>query len=51
MEEIAATFGAADLPVGFHQAAAEIYARLADFKDRETAVTLEETLAQLCRRG
>jgi len=49
MKEIAATFDAAGLPAGFHEAAAEIYARLADFKDRETAVTLEETLAQLCR--
>jgi hypothetical protein len=27
MEEIAATFGAAGLPEGFHRAAAEIYAR------------------------
>jgi len=51
MEEIAGTFAAAGLPAGFHEAAAEIYARLADFKDRETAVTLEEALARLWRRG
>jgi len=34
MEEIAATFAAAGLPTGFHNAAAEICARLAPFKDR-----------------
>jgi len=33
MEEIAATFAAAGLPDGFHQAAAEIYRRLAPWKD------------------
>jgi len=34
MEEIAATFQAAGLPTGFHNAAAEICARLAPFKDQ-----------------
>jgi 3-hydroxyisobutyrate dehydrogenase-like beta-hydroxyacid dehydrogenase len=34
MEEIAATFEAAGLPAGFHNAAAEICQRLATFKDR-----------------
>jgi 3-hydroxyisobutyrate dehydrogenase-like beta-hydroxyacid dehydrogenase len=33
MEEIAATFAAAGLPDGFHQAAAEIYRRLEGYKD------------------
>jgi len=33
MREIAATFTAAGLPAGFHDAAAEIYERLAPFKD------------------
>lgn len=33
MREIADTFEAAGLPGGFHRAAAEIYDRLADFKD------------------
>ena len=33
MDEIAASFEAADLPPGFHQAAAEIYRRLEPFKD------------------
>jgi 3-hydroxyisobutyrate dehydrogenase-like beta-hydroxyacid dehydrogenase len=33
MDEIAATFGAAGLPDGFHRAAAEVYRRLARFRD------------------
>ena len=33
MEEIAATFEAAGLPSGVHEAAAEIYRALAPFKD------------------
>jgi len=33
MEEIAATFEANGLPGGFHEAAAEVYRRLAQFKD------------------
>jgi 3-hydroxyisobutyrate dehydrogenase-like beta-hydroxyacid dehydrogenase len=33
MEEIAATFDTAGLPAGFHAAAADIFARLASFKD------------------
>lgn len=33
MDEIAATFRDAGLPSGFHDAAAEVYGRLADFKD------------------
>ena len=34
MEEIAASFEAAGLPTGFHEAAADLYRRLAPFKDR-----------------
>lgn len=33
MDEIAATFGAAGLPDGFHRAAAEVYRRLERFRD------------------
>jgi len=47
MEEIAATFEAAGAPGGFHAAAAEIYRRIAHFKDRETAPLLEEILSSL----
>ncbi len=36
MEEIAATLEGAGLPAGFHRAAAEVYRRLADFKDDRT---------------
>jgi len=35
MEEIAATFGAQNLPRGFHEAAATIYRRMSDLKDAE----------------
>ena len=34
MREIASTFGSADLPRGFHQAAAEVYDRLERFKNQ-----------------
>jgi 3-hydroxyisobutyrate dehydrogenase-like beta-hydroxyacid dehydrogenase len=47
MEEIAATFAAAGMPPGFHQAAAEIYQRLADFKDAPATPALEPVLAAL----
>jgi hypothetical protein len=46
MQEIAATFGAAGMPGGFHQAAEEIFARLAAFKGAP-AVELEEALQKL----
>ena len=42
MEEIAASFAAAGLPDGFHLAAADIYARLANFKDSAAAPSSEE---------
>jgi 3-hydroxyisobutyrate dehydrogenase-like beta-hydroxyacid dehydrogenase len=47
MDEIASTFEAAGLPDGFHASAAEIYRRLASFKDREELPALEEVLAAL----
>lgn len=48
MREIAATFAAADLPDGFHQAAAEIYARMAGLKDAESP-DIEAALAAILR--
>jgi 3-hydroxyisobutyrate dehydrogenase-like beta-hydroxyacid dehydrogenase len=42
MEENAATLDAAGLPGGFHQAAAEVYRRLAVYKDAGVAPTLDE---------
>ena len=50
MEEIAATFAAAGLPGGFHEAAAEIYARLADYKDAATPPSMADLVAPLTRR-
>ncbi|HMP41822.1 MAG TPA: DUF1932 domain-containing protein, partial [Roseiflexaceae bacterium] len=47
MEEIAATFAAAGLPDGFHLAAAELYTRLAHFKDAATIPELADVLAAL----
>jgi 3-hydroxyisobutyrate dehydrogenase-like beta-hydroxyacid dehydrogenase len=49
MEEIAATFEAAGLPGGFHQAAATIYQRLAGYKDAATPPSLAELVAALTR--
>lgn len=46
MEEIAATFGAAQLPEGFHQAAAQLYRRLEGLKDAPET-TLEDVLEAL----
>lgn len=47
MEEIAATFSAAGLPSGFHESAAEVYRRMAGFKDSPTLPELGEVLASL----
>jgi len=47
MEEIAATFTAAGIPGGFHQAAAEVYRRLAHFKEAPETPSLEILLRAL----
>ncbi|HUE97793.1 MAG TPA: DUF1932 domain-containing protein [Anaerolineales bacterium] len=47
MKEIAATFREAGLPDGFHQAAAEIYHHMADFKDSTEHPSLNTVLAAL----
>jgi hypothetical protein len=49
MEEIAATFEAAGLPGGFHLAAAELYRRLADFKDVTTPPSMADLVEPLTR--
>jgi len=46
MREIAASFAAAGLPAGFHEAAAEVYEQLAGFKDHPSP-TLEHVLQAL----
>lgn len=47
MKEIASTFREAILPDGFHLAAAEIYHRMANFKDANESPTLEVVLKTL----
>ncbi len=49
MHEIAATFGAAGLPDGFHCAAAEVYRRMGPLKDVED-VDIERVIARLLGR-
>lgn len=49
MEENAATFADAGLPQGFSQAAAEVYRRLADYKDSSKPPSVAEVAAALCQ--
>jgi 3-hydroxyisobutyrate dehydrogenase-like beta-hydroxyacid dehydrogenase len=49
MHEIAATFRGAGLPGGFHQAAAEVYERLAAFKEQTEPPTIESVLEALLK--
>ena len=50
MEEISSTFRDAGVPGEFHTAAAEIYRRLAGFKNSAAPPALEEVLAALLQR-
>lgn len=50
MHEIAATFEEAELPNGFHEASAEIYHRMANFKDAAGSPRLEEVLNTLLKK-
>lgn len=47
MDEIAATFAGAGLPDGFHAAAADLYGRMAHFKDAPATPSLEDVLGAL----
>ena len=49
MHEIAATFRGAGLPGGFHEAAAEVYERLAAFKDHPESPAIEAVLEALLK--
>jgi 3-hydroxyisobutyrate dehydrogenase-like beta-hydroxyacid dehydrogenase len=49
MYEIASTFQAAGLPSGFHEAAAEIYHRMAGFKDSSETPQLNDVLNALLK--
>jgi 3-hydroxyisobutyrate dehydrogenase-like beta-hydroxyacid dehydrogenase len=48
MHEIAATFKGAGMPDGFHLAAAEVFGRLAAFKDQDEPPSIEAVLEALC---
>ena len=50
MHEIASTFHDAGIPDGFHMAAAEVYRRMADFKDAAEMPPLEDVLKALLTR-
>jgi len=50
MEQISQTFKRAGMPGDFHLAAAAIYERLARFKDRPDAPTLDDILDALRAR-
>ncbi len=47
MEEIAVALAEAELPAGFHTAAAEVYQRLAGFKNANPGPELDEVIAML----
>ncbi len=49
MDETARALAQAGLPAGFHEAAADIYQRLAEYKDTPTAPGVEEALAALLK--
>lgn len=49
MHEIAATFDAAGLPSGFHEAAAEVYRRLEEYRDASPVPPTAEVVARLLR--
>lgn len=50
MHEIAATFSAADLPSGFHEAAADLYGRMAGFKDTPGGADVDAVMRTILKR-
>jgi 3-hydroxyisobutyrate dehydrogenase-like beta-hydroxyacid dehydrogenase len=51
MREIASTFQAAGLPDGFHMAAADVYQRIANFKDASETPSLDKIIKALLKSG
>lgn len=49
MREIAATFASAELPSGFHEAAAELYTRMAELKDVAGGADIDTVLKAILR--
>ena len=47
MDEMVETFGAIDLPTGFHQAAGDIYRRISHFYNQEETAPIDEILAAI----
>jgi hypothetical protein len=47
MEQIAATFDSAGLPGGFHEAAADVFYRLSEFKDWQSKPAIDDLLQAL----
>jgi len=47
MHEIATTLAATDLPAGFHEAAGEVYRRMADFRNADPPPGLDTVIAAL----
>jgi hypothetical protein len=50
MKEIASTLNAAEVPDGFHVAAAEVYSRMANFKDASSTPHLENILKAVLKK-
>src|SRR5207244_10263958 len=50
MEELTASFAAAGVPAQFHEAGAEVYRRLADYKDTPAAPSVDEVSKTLADR-
>jgi 3-hydroxyisobutyrate dehydrogenase-like beta-hydroxyacid dehydrogenase len=50
MQEISSTFSAAGLPGDFHNGAADVYSRLAGYKDAETPPSIDDVLASLLKK-
>ena len=51
MQEVESTFHAAGLPGGFHQAAAEVYHRMAGLKKSSTEHTIDEIIDIIARKA
>jgi hypothetical protein len=51
MEELAATYAAVGLPDGFFRSAAEVYARLASYKDTPTPPSITEVAKTILEHG
>lgn len=51
MDEIAASFGSAGLPEGFHRGAGEVYRRMAPYKDAAAAPSMDDVARTLLKEA